>query len=303
MKKRKLGSTLLEISEIGLGCMSLGTEENEAISTIHAAIDVGINYFDTADLYDFGKNEDIVGKALKGRRDQVVIATKVGNRWNNSHDNKWYWDPSRAYIKEAVKDSLRRLNTDYIDYYQLHGGTIEDQYEETIFTFDELVKEGLIRHYGISSIRPNVINRFINHSSIQGVMMQYNVLERRPEEFFPLFEKNNISVIARGSVAKGLLTSKWEKKLSNKGYMSYSEQECTETIRKLLQLLDEEQSLHSLALQYALSHKAVSSLAVGARNKEQLLDNINAYFAKPLNSQQIAQIKEISLLTNYEEHR
>lgn len=302
MKKRKLGSTLLEISEIGLGCMSLGTKESEAISTIHAAIDAGINYFDTADLYDFGKNEEIVGKALKGRRNQVIIATKVGNRWNESND-KWHWDPSRTYIKEAVKDSLSRLNTDYIDYYQLHGGTIEDQYEETIDTFDELVKEGLIRYYGISSIRPNVINRFVNHSSIQGVMMQYNVLERRPEEFFPLFEGNNISVIARGSVAKGLLTSKWDEKLTNKGYLSYSEYECKETIFKLLQLLDEEQSLHSLALHYLLSHKAVSSLAVGARNKEQLMDNLDAYNSKPLNSIQLTHIKEISHFTKYEDHR
>ncbi|QKE71727.1 aldo/keto reductase [Arthrobacter citreus] len=302
MKKRKLGSTLLQISEIGLGCMSLGTEDNEAISTIHAAIDAGINYFDTADLYDFGKNEEIVGKGIKGKRDQVILATKVGNRWNNSND-KWHWDPSGVYIKEAVKDSLSRLNTDYIDYYQLHGGTIEDQYEETVYTFEELVKEGVIRYYGISSIRPNVINRFVNHSSIQGVMMQYNVLERRPEEFFPLFEKNNISVIARGSVAKGLLTSNWEKKLSNKGYLSYSENECKETILKLTQLLEEEQSLHSLALHYLLHHNVVSSLAVGARNKEQLLDNIKAYDAKPLSTQQIAQIQAISHLSKYEEHR
>ncbi|PEL11104.1 aldo/keto reductase [Bacillus sp. AFS017336] len=302
MKKRKLGSTLLQISEIGLGCMSLGTEDNEAISTIHAAIDAGINYFDTADLYDFGKNEEIVGKGIKGRRDQVILATKVGNRWNNSND-KWHWDPSGAYIKEAVKASLRRLNTDYIDYYQLHGGTIDDQYEETVYTFEELVKEGLIRYYGISSIRPNVINRFVNHSSIQGVMMQYNVLERRPEEFFPLFEKNNISVIARGSVAKGLLTNNWEKKLSTKGYLSYSEHECKETIFKLTQLLEEEQSLHSLALHYLLHHNVVSSLAIGARNKEQLLDNINAYYAKPLSTKQITQIQEISHFTKYEEHR
>lgn len=302
MKKRNLGSTSIKISELGLGCMSLGIQENEAISTIHAAIDAGINYFDTADLYDFGRNEEIVGKALKGRRDQVILATKVGNRWNEMKDS-WSWDPSKEYIKEAVKDSLRRLNTDYIDYYQLHGGTIEDQYEVTIEAFEELVKDGFIRHYGISSIRPNVINRFVNHSSIQGVMMQYNVLERRPEEFFPLFEKHTISVIARGSVAKGLLTNQWKKKLTNKGYLSYSEKECVDTLQKLLQILDEDQSLHSLALQFLLENKVVSSLAIGARNKDQLIENINAYNAKPLNWQQLTQIKEICHLTKYADHR
>lgn len=302
MKKRMLGSTQLEISEIGLGCMSLGTNENEAIRTIHASLDAGINYLDTADLYDFGQNEEIVGKALKGRRDQVILATKVGNRWTDSQD-KWSWDPSKKYIIQAVKESLRRLNTDYIDLYQLHGGTIEDSYEETIDAFEELVKDGYIRHYGISSIRPNVIERFVNHSAIQSVMMQYNLLERRPEEFFPLFEKHKISVITRGSVAKGLLSSNWKNKLTSKGYLHYSEQECREMIELLLEVTQDEQSLHSLALHFILQHKSVTTLAIGARNKEQLVENLNAYYSKPLSSQQLDQINEICLIGKYEEHR
>ncbi len=302
MKKRMLGSTQLEISEIGLGCMSLGTNENEAIQTIHAALDSGINYLDTADLYDFGQNEEIVGKALKGRRDQVILATKVGNRWTATQD-KWTWDPSKKHILQAVKESLRRLNTDFIDLYQLHGGTIEDSYEETIEAFEELVKEGYIRHYGISSIRPNVIERFVNHSAIQSVMMQYNLLERRPEEFFPLFEKHNISVITRGSVAKGLLSNNWKNKLSSKGYLHYSEQECKEIIEQLLQIMQDEQSLHSLAMQFILQHKAVTTLAIGARNKEQLMENLNAYYAKPISSQQLDRINDICLIGKYEEHR
>ncbi|MEH6938234.1 aldo/keto reductase [Bacillus sp. JJ664] len=302
MKKRMLGSTQLEISEIGLGCMSLGTNANEAIQTIHAALDSGINYLDTADLYDFGQNEEIVGKALKGRRDQVILATKVGNRWTASQD-KWSWDPSKKHILHAVKDSLRRLNTDYIDLYQLHGGTIEDSYEETIEAFEELVKEGYIRHYGISSIRPNVIERFVNHSAIQSVMMQYNLLERRPEEFFPLFEKHNISVITRGSVAKGLLSNHWKNKLSIKGYLNYSEQECKEMIEQLLQVTQDEQSLHSLAMHFILQHRAVTTLAIGARNKEQLVENLNAYYTKPLSSQQLDRINDICLIEKYKEHR
>lgn len=302
MKKRMFGSTQLEISELGLGCMSLGTNENEAIQTIHAALDSGINYLDTADLYDFGQNEEIVGKALKGRRNQVILATKVGNRWTSSKD-KWSWDPSKKHILQAVKESLRRLNTDYIDLYQLHGGTIEDSYEETIEAFEELVKDGYIRHYGISSIRPNVIERFVNHSAIQSVMMQYNLLERRPEEFFPLFEKHNISVITRGSVAKGLLSNHWKNKLSNKGYLEHSEQQCKEMIEQLLQVTQDEQSLHSLALHFILQHKAVSTLAIGARNKEQLKENLNAYYLKPLSNQQIDQINDICLIGKYEEHR
>src|SRR3954453_2808975 len=124
MKTRKLGSSDIFVSEMGLGCMSLGTDEQKAAEIISAALDEGITYFDTADLYDFGVNEAIVGKTLQSRRDKVILATKVGNRWNDSKDG-WHWDASGTYIKSAIKDSLKRLGTDYIDLYQLHGGILE----------------------------------------------------------------------------------------------------------------------------------------------------------------------------------
>lgn len=102
MKKNQLGSSVLYVTEIGFGCMSIGTIEAQGIRLIHEALDQGINFLDTADLYDFGRNEEIVGQALKGKRQDVILSTKVGNRW---HENKegWFWDPSKAYIKEAVK--------------------------------------------------------------------------------------------------------------------------------------------------------------------------------------------------------
>ena len=201
MKKRRIGQTDMLVSEIGLGCMSLSTEENKAARIIESALDEGINYFDTADLYDYGVNEEIVGKTLKAVRGEVYIATKVGNRWNEEK-NGWSWDPTAPYIKQAVKESLRRLKTDYIDLYQLHGGTIEDNAEETISAFEDLKKEGYIRDYGISSIRPNVIKRFAEKSDIQSVMMQYSLLDRRPEEWMPLLESKKISILARGCLAK-----------------------------------------------------------------------------------------------------
>lgn len=142
MKKRQLGNSDLYVTEIGFGCMSLGASEAEAMRIIDEAIDLGINFFDTADLYDYGLNEEFVGKALKGKRDQIVLTTKVGNRWTEEK-NGWSWDPSKAYIKTEVKESLRRLQTDYIDLYQLHGGTIEDPIDETVEAFEELKKKGL----------------------------------------------------------------------------------------------------------------------------------------------------------------
>lgn len=121
MKTNRLGSSELYVSEIGLGCMSLGTDEGQAVKLIHEALDQGVNFLDTADLYDAGRNEELVGKAIQGRREDVIIATKVGNRRVPGQEG-WVWDPSKDYIKSAVKDSLRRLGTDYIDLYQLHGG-------------------------------------------------------------------------------------------------------------------------------------------------------------------------------------
>ncbi len=108
MEKRRLGTSDLLVSTLGLGCMSLGTEQKHAVNMIDEALEYGINYFDTADLYDFGLNEEFVGQALKKRRNDIILATKVGNRWNDAKDS-WTWDPSQVYIKDEVKESLRRL--------------------------------------------------------------------------------------------------------------------------------------------------------------------------------------------------
>ena len=136
----------------------------------------------------------------------------------------WSWDPSKSYIKEAVKQSLKRLGTDYIDLYQLHGGTIEDPIDETIEAFEELKAEGYIRYYGISSIRPNVIREYVKKSNIVSVMMQYSILDRRPEEeALPLLHEHGISVVTRGPLAKGLLSDKMLEKVSQKGYQDYSQ--------------------------------------------------------------------------------
>src|SRR5690606_28856678 len=158
MDKKQLGKSDLYVSPLSLGCMSLGADEKEASNIVNSALDLGINYLDTADLYDKGLNEEIVGKAIKERRNDIILATKVGNHLRE--DGSWFWDPSKAYIKEQAKESLRRLQTDYIDLYQLHGGTIDDPIDETIEAFEELKQEGIIRYYGISSIRPNVIREY-----------------------------------------------------------------------------------------------------------------------------------------------
>ena len=271
MKKRKLGNSELTISELSLGCMSLPTTINAARPIVEAALDAGITYFDTADLYDKGVNEEMIGTLLKPYRQNITLATKVGNRWIDGQDG-WTWDPTPTHIKNGVKASLQRLQTDYIDVYQLHGGTMDDPWDEIIDTFEELKKEGLIREYGISSIRPNVFVPFLTNSNAVSNMMQFSLLDRRPEEWFATISQAGASVVTRGSIAKGLLTAEWRQRF--KPYMSYDEQSL---MRVLEQLQREYNNIHALALAFNLHFDAVASTVIGARTKDQLVASITAY--------------------------
>jgi aryl-alcohol dehydrogenase-like predicted oxidoreductase len=283
--------------------MSIGAEEKAARKIIEAALEEGINYFDTANLYDFGENEKLVGKAVKDVRDQVIIATKVGNRWSPDKAG-WTWDPSKAYIKEEVKNSLKRLGTDYIDLYQLHGGTTEDSIDETIEAFEELKAEGFIRYYGISSIRPNVIREYVKKSSIVSVMMQYNILDRRPEEeVLPQLHEHGISVVTRGPLAKGLLCDKLLEKASEKGYLDYNYEELSEILPLLKEKVAAFRSFTEVALQYNLATPAVASVVAGASSPEQIKSNANAIRSKSLTDNEVAVIKEFTKASIYKEHR
>ncbi|RUT28096.1 aldo/keto reductase [Paenibacillus zeisoli] len=303
MKKNRLGQSDLYVSEIGFGCMSIGTEEKTAIHLIHEALEQGINFLDTADLYDQGRNEELVGKAIRGKRDQIILATKVGNRRIEGQEG-WVWDPSPTYIKSAVKESLRRLGTDYIDLYQLHGGTLEDPIDETIETFEELKREGIIRQYGISSIRPNVILEYVNRSGIVSVMSQYSLLDRRPEEqILPLLAKHGISLIARGPLAKGILTEDGEHK-SEKGYLDYTPKQLAVLREDLRKISNNRGSLHQTALRYPLYHPAVAAIIPGASSVQQIVRNVQEGKDFNLSTNRYEQIQQLTKSTDYdEEHR
>jgi aryl-alcohol dehydrogenase-like predicted oxidoreductase len=260
-----------------------------------------VNFLDTADLYDEGRNEELVGKAVQGRREDVIIATKVGNRRVPGQEG-WVWDPSKDYIKSAVKDSLRRLGTDYIDLYQLHGGTLDDPIEETIEAFEELKREGWIRYYGISSIRPNVIREYVAKSHIVSVMSQYSILDRRPEEtVLDLLEENGVSAIARGPVARGILSDRGQAK-AEKGNLDYSKQELLDVLKRL-EAFGRGRDLSQLAIRYALAPAAVACTIPGASSLEQLLHNLAAGDMEALSPQDIQSIQAISRANQYEAHR
>ncbi|MGE7985648.1 aldo/keto reductase [Lysinibacillus fusiformis] len=299
MKKRQLGTSELFISEISLGSMSLSTDKEQAATIVDMALDAGINYMDTADLYDLGANEEIIGAALGKRRQEIILATKVGNRWTEGVEG-WHWDASPSYIKQAIHASLKRLGTDYIDVYQLHGGTIEDDWDGIIDTFEGLKKEGLIREYGISSIRPNVLQRFLPASSAKSVMMQYSALDRRPEEWFDFIANEGASVVTRGTVAKGLLTNSWQQRLQRvNDFNNYSSEELTTTLTNLASQYND---LHALALAFNLKEATIASTVIGASSQEQLAQTLSAYE----NMAAIADFEAANTLTKneqYVEHR
>ncbi|TMN20739.1 aldo/keto reductase [Lentibacillus cibarius] len=304
MKKNQLGQSDLYVSELTLGCMSLGTDSNQAKAIIDRALDAGINHLDTADLYSFGRNEEIVGSAIKDKRDQIILTTKVGNHFDRDQQD-WFWDPSKEHIEQGIKDSLHRLGTDYIDFYMLHGGTIDDPIDETIEAFESLKSEGLIRAYGISSIRPNVIREYVQRSHMDAVMMQYNMLDRRPEEeILDLLHDNQISVLTRGPLAKGMLSNRANEQIAKKGkdgFLDYSHAEL-KTIQQKLEQLAGDESLNALALTYVLKHPAVASAVFGASSMEQVTENTQ-FDPAVLSDEIYREIQEMTKPVKYTNHR
>jgi aryl-alcohol dehydrogenase-like predicted oxidoreductase len=293
-----LGKSDLQISRVGLGCMSLNPGLSDSEYIIHRAIEGGINYFDTADLYDKGMNEEMLGRAIRGKREKLVIASKVGNRLREDGSG-WDWDPSKNYILEAVERSLKRLGTDHIDLYQLHGGTIDDPIEETIEAFELLKKQGKIRFYGISSIRPNVIREWVKRSAIVSVMMQYSLLDQRPEEeCLQLLKDNGIAVLARGSVAQGLLVDK-----PSRDYLDRNVNE-VELARNLVHRYDGSvRTAAQTAMQFVLHHPAVTAIVAGVSNLIQLQEALGMFDTPWLSDEDYTDLHKHVKMNRYKEHR
>jgi aryl-alcohol dehydrogenase-like predicted oxidoreductase len=307
MKHHQLGQSPLFVSEVGLGCMTLGTDSEAAERLVHKAIDLGANFFDTADLYNQGRNEEIVGAALKGKRHSVILASKVGNRFTSGVQG-WTWDPSPTHIRASIEQTLRRLQTDYLDLYQIHGGTMEDPIDDIIDTMNDLQAQGLIRAYGISSIRPNVIRAYVEKSQIVSVMMQYSLLDRRPEEIFPLLEQQGVSVIARGPLASGILTDHFPDEKLPEQYLSYHK---SELLRIRASIKDVGQSAHTHSLRsvthtslcFAMYPRVIATLIPGASKYSQLVENFTAVYSAHLSESEYAKLRAMSKAMTYTEHR
>jgi len=308
MTYRSLGRSGLEVSVVGLGCMSLGLDRSRAERILRRAFDLGVTLFDTADLYDQGVNEEIVGETLHGVRDRVVIATKVGNRWRPECSG-WDWDPTEKYILQAVRASLRRLKTDYIDLYQLHGGTMDDPAEETVRAFERLLKDGTIRAWGISSIRPNVLRRYAamaesGAAGLSSEMVQYSVLDRRPEEeILETARRAGMGVLVRGAVAGGLLAGRPPAGKPPAEYLGLAASEAQAAQDALRAISGSDKEIAQTAIRFVLSHPAVTAVAAGASNAAQVEANVAAADRPPLSEADQRALREAVRQLRYTSHR
>jgi aryl-alcohol dehydrogenase-like predicted oxidoreductase len=214
MKKRILGGEL-RVSAIGLGCMGMSdfygsATEQEAIDVIHYALDHGINFLDTADAYGPFTNEKLVGKAIKGRRDKVVLATKFGNE--RSADGKWIRINGHPdYVKKACDASLKRLGVDHIDLYYQHRVDNSVPIEDTIGAMADLVKAGKVRYLGMSEAAPDTIRRANKVHKITALQTEYSLWTRDPEEeILDTVRDLDIGFVAYSPLGRGFLTGRWQ---------------------------------------------------------------------------------------------
>ena len=210
MKKRKLGKSGLEVSALGFGCMGLNyaysqtIDKRESIALLHAAVERGVTFFDTAEVYGPFTNEELVGEALKPYRDRVVIATKFGIKLQ---DGKQVQDSHPSRIRESIEGSLKRLNTDVIDLYYQHRVDPQVPIEDVAGTMKELISEGKIKHWGLSEAGVQTIRRAHAIHPVTAVESEYSLWWRRPEEaLLPALEELGIGFVPFSPLGKGFLT-------------------------------------------------------------------------------------------------
>jgi aryl-alcohol dehydrogenase-like predicted oxidoreductase len=288
MKYRTLGKTGLRVSTIGLGTMVHAghfgpMKDSESLSAIETALDLGVNFIDTSDAYGAGYSENLLGNALKGKRDKVIIATKGGNVMVGPNRGKRIFEAD--YISRVMDESLKRLQTDFIDLYQLHNPTVDVIEKGAVWEVLERAKKaGKIRHYGVSINTMEEGIAAVKSGRSEAIQVEYSLLAQEPaEKIFPLALEANVGIIARIPLKRGILTGKLtqadETRFQGEDVRARSFK--GEAFAKDLAKADQLRflvhgpvtSLGQAALAFCVAHPAVSVVIPGARNAEQMREN------------------------------
>ncbi len=308
MQYRPLGRTGIQVSTYCLGAMMFGnlanSDHDECVRMIHKALDFGINFIDTADAYSHGESEEIVGKALKGRRDDVVLATKAALPMGEDPNHR---GSSRRWLTRAVEDSLRRLQTDYIDLYQVHRLAPDTDIEETLSVLTDLMRAGKVRAIGASTVPASDLVEAQWIAERRGLARfrteqpPYSILNRSIErEVLPACQRYGMGVMAWSPLAKGMLTGKYRKgkeqpdSLRRKFFpKAMSDEGSLDAIEQLTPLAESAGiSLMHMALAFVVAHPALASAIIGPRTMEQL-DGLLAGAEVVLDDELLDRIDEI----------